>query len=262
MLDKTIAYHLEQQRQNQHVLEADGNIFSDQHRRDARKALDLHNSILAELDNAHPALEPTPSLQVLVAMHDERVQRIRRLDRMEDAAGPGISRDLMLQDIRKMEPERDALEIAIQALGEIAARPAVTHLKRGSNYDEYGRGILQTETPLKDNAAIVLYRDRASGKWFARAPDEFDDGRFQAFDPVSGDIVTALIEPREVLILIEGLDDRKWAFTSEEIEQIELGQPFRFSSDMTDDEDIWGLYKPIESTYDAQGMVSLRLRLL
>lgn len=190
MLNKAIAYHLEQLRQNQHVLDADGNIFSDQHRQKARKEIEVHNAILAELDAVNQPMEAAPCLDVLTEMLEHHTKRLHSLDVRIEGVGAGASRDAMTNEVGYLKPERDALEAAVLAQREIAARPTVTHLKRGSHYDEYGRGILQTERPLKDNDEIVIYRDRLSRRWFVRPPTEMDDGRFKAFDPVSGKVAS------------------------------------------------------------------------
>ncbi|MFH5773544.1 hypothetical protein ACHFJ0_04775 [Paracoccus sp. NGMCC 1.201697] len=67
--------------------------------------------------------------------------------------------------------------------------PTHRHVKRGTEYQEMARGMLQTDVPLSDYAELVAYRGN-DGEWWFRPPSEFDDGRFAAMsqpepDPVA-----------------------------------------------------------------------------
>lgn len=47
------------------------------------------------------------------------------------------------------------------------------HIKRDSLYDVMGRLTLQTDTPLLDNAPLIVYRARSDGALWGRSPEEF-----------------------------------------------------------------------------------------
>lgn len=54
------------------------------------------------------------------------------------------------------------------------------HRKRQSTYDVFTfNGTLQTSRPLEDGAALTFYRCETDGRWWARPPGEFSDGRFE-----------------------------------------------------------------------------------
>lgn len=58
------------------------------------------------------------------------------------------------------------------------------HLGRGTQYSRIGGAIVQTETPLSDNDAVVVYQDRDTRALFARRPSEFyDRRRFTPLNP-------------------------------------------------------------------------------
>jgi hypothetical protein len=53
------------------------------------------------------------------------------------------------------------------------------HLKRGTVYEEIGRGELQMSADLVDGSAMVIYRGD-DGRLWVREEGEFEDGRFAA----------------------------------------------------------------------------------
>jgi hypothetical protein len=76
------------------------------------------------------------------------------------------------------ERERaDKLETTVKVLSSGFRR--VKHLKRGSTYKIIGHGKIQTETPLTDNAEVVVYVSEADGSVWVRPISEFMDGRFE-----------------------------------------------------------------------------------
>lgn len=62
--------------------------------------------------------------------------------------------------------------------GGFAWRPTHRHVKRGSDYMVLGTGYIQTDEPLFDSDAVVIYRAEDGSLW-ARKYSEFKDGRFQ-----------------------------------------------------------------------------------
>lgn len=100
--------------------------------------------------------------------------------------------------------EKKAACHGIRALpAALVSGERVHHVKRGSTYRVIGRGAIQTDTPLKDYAEVVVYQGDADGKLWVRPVGEFDDGRFAAIavdasqtpDPVLSDPrVKALVE--------------------------------------------------------------------
>jgi hypothetical protein len=54
------------------------------------------------------------------------------------------------------------------------------HVKRGTTYEEVGRGALQTATmDVVDGSCVVIYRGD-DGRFWVREEAEFEDGRFEA----------------------------------------------------------------------------------
>lgn len=51
------------------------------------------------------------------------------------------------------------------------------HVRSGGVYERLGTGLIQSEEPLRDMEAVVIYRG-ADGNLWARREDEFNDGRF------------------------------------------------------------------------------------
>lgn len=71
---------------------------------------------------------------------------------------------------------------ANQAVHDMITRllkPSHKHKKRGTSYSKMGSVVLQTETPLEDNATAILYRDTKNGQMYVRPATEFNDGRFE-----------------------------------------------------------------------------------
>ena len=115
---------------------------------------------------------------------------------------PEISREAVIEAIRQHVRTRyerrehhgayhfSGLEAAADAILNLAPvggrgegwRPTHRHLKRGSDYQTLKPAILQTEAPLADGATLLVYRDEA-GAWWARTPEEFNDGRFEPLPP-------------------------------------------------------------------------------
>lgn len=54
----------------------------------------------------------------------------------------------------------------------------VRHKKRGTVYAVLGHARLQTNSPLPDDATLILYRGE-DGQIWAREISEFEDGRFE-----------------------------------------------------------------------------------
>ena len=82
-------------------------------------------------------------------------------------------------DIGNLAIENAELILAkLRVADAVMSGNKVEHIKRGSIYIELGRGKLQTDTLLTDNAELVGYIDESGGYWF-RPILEFDDvGRF------------------------------------------------------------------------------------
>lgn len=89
---------------------------------------------------------------------------------------------------------RDDLAIVDAALAaSISADPVnnascrqpvrVKHVKRGTSYRVLGVGKIQTETPLRDHAEIMIYQGETDGLLWVRSLEEFWDGRFEPLEP-------------------------------------------------------------------------------
>lgn len=68
--------------------------------------------------------------------------------------------------------------------------PRIKHLKRGSTYEVLGDAPFQVSTgnqliagkqarTIKDGDLVRVYQDEATGKLYARFPDEFTPDRFE-----------------------------------------------------------------------------------
>lgn len=73
----------------------------------------------------------------------------------------------------------DGVVVGAYRLTEDDTPPVIRHLKRGGFYDVEGTLTVQTDTPITDNAVLVLYRDRETEQRYARLPSEMTDGRFE-----------------------------------------------------------------------------------
>lgn len=68
----------------------------------------------------------------------------------------------------------------------------VRHIKRGSTYQEVGRGQIQTGRLLSDYADVVIYQSEEDATFWVRPTEEFDDiTRFEK--------IAALVSPGDVL---------------------------------------------------------------
>lgn len=57
------------------------------------------------------------------------------------------------------------------------------HRKRGTYYEEIGRGFAQvSHHPIEEMTAVVIYRGMDGALWVRNAV-EFDDGRFEDLGP-------------------------------------------------------------------------------
>ncbi len=73
----------------------------------------------------------------------------------------------------------DGVVVGAYRLTEDDTPPVIRHLKRGGFYDVIGKVTVQAEAPVEDCDLLVTYRDRETGKVFARPPSEMTDGRFE-----------------------------------------------------------------------------------
>lgn len=79
-------------------------------------------------------------------------------------------------------------DLALQAL-DMEPRPTHRHIKTGGLYQMLGSGAVQSERPLTDMQAVVIYRAMKDGTLWAREFHEFHDAA--RFEPL-----TSLPEPR------------------------------------------------------------------
>ena len=80
-------------------------------------------------------------------------------------------------ELAALEAERDAELLAMA--DAISSARSWRHRKRGSEYTEIGRAVLQASTgPVGEGATLVIYQN-VSGKLWAREQTEFEDGRFE-----------------------------------------------------------------------------------
>lgn len=262
MFDHAIAYHREQIRQYQHVLDADGNLYSAQHRAEARKALAEHRLILDELTRPFEGVKGVKALDVLKALVVDDRYEAKRLDRLSEGTEKGsFSRQEMVREITQRTERADAVEVALVLLTEAAERPVIRHRKRGTTYDLYtDDALLQCTYPLKDNDIVGVYRDRESGRWFVRAGGEMVDGRFET----PGDLPLDDEDGYDVDLLVDDMDDRRLRLTLEEISRAETHGALSLGWDRTEDEDLWGDYVVREVLYqrDSERVASLGLRRL
>lgn len=260
MFDHAIAYHREQIRQFQHVLDADGNIYSDQHRAEAEKKLAEHKVILDELTRPAAGVKGDRAIDVLSAqMVDDRFEA-KRLDFLSEGTEKGsYSRSEMAHEIFKRTQRADALEIALALLTEAAERPVIRHKVRESTYDVYAtEALLQTDQPLSDNAIVAVYRDPQSGRWFVRATAEMTDGRFDT----PGDLPSEDEAGYDVDLLIDDMDDQRLYLTLSAIERACVHDVLTLDWEQTENEDLWGDYvvRSVIFQRNSEKIASLGLR--
>ena len=61
----------------------------------------------------------------------------------------------------------------------VQAGSRVKHINRGSTYRVLDAAKIQSSTPLRDGATVVVYRSEADGRLWARDYSEMHDGRFE-----------------------------------------------------------------------------------
>lgn len=66
----------------------------------------------------------------------------------------------------------------LNLIGGDGWKPHWRHAKRGSEYQQIGTGLVQSDVPLNDMAMVVIYRGD-DGQLWARRYEEFFDGRFE-----------------------------------------------------------------------------------
>lgn len=69
-------------------------------------------------------------------------------------------------------------EVRVPDDGEPRAGEVFRHRARGTCYTVIGRANLQTDRPIADDEALVIYRGKDGALW-ARPVREFRDGRFE-----------------------------------------------------------------------------------
>lgn len=200
MLNKTRAYHQDALRSAQDVLDADGNLFSDLHRKDARERRAVHQACQAELDQFASA--SSPDIDALEALLVEDRYEVSRLERLMEGTEKGsFSREEMTRAVSVRQRRVRALEPLVARLRAEQAEPIVRHKVRGSDYRIVGEAMVQCETPLQDGETVTLYRDRETGAWYIRRPAEMADGRFEPLpsprsedsEPAAPDAVTLIL---------------------------------------------------------------------
>ena len=80
--------------------------------------------------------------------------------------------------------------------GEPRVGEVYRHRARGTFYTIIGRANLQTDRPIADDEALVIYRGKDGALW-ARPVREFRDGRFEPAPTVSrrADLAKSLVIP-------------------------------------------------------------------
>ncbi|UTC28826.1 hypothetical protein MARCHEWKA_03140 [Brevundimonas phage vB_BpoS-Marchewka] len=260
MFERTLAYHREQIRQHQAVLDTDGNLYSDHHRTVARQALVEHRDIVDELTRPIDGVRAGKALAVLNALLIDDRHESKRLDRLSEGTEKGsFSREEMAREIRMRDERAEAVQTALVLLTEAAERPTLRHKKRGTTYAVHAVGMLQTEHPLSDGAALTIYRDENDGAWFLRPPAEMEDGRFASVGELPG---VETPDGHAVTLIFSDMDDVSLTLTQAEIDLAETHATLSLDWDRTDNEDLWGDYVVREVLYDGGRVSSLGLRRL
>ncbi|USN16059.1 hypothetical protein PAPPERLAPAPP_03180 [Brevundimonas phage vB_BpoS-Papperlapapp] len=260
MFERALAFHQEQIRQNQQVLDTDGNLYSDHHRAAARKALEEHRAIWTELTQPISGVRAGKALDILNALLiDDRFES-KRLDRLVEGTEKGsFSREEMDREIKMRDERAEAVQTALILLAEAAERPTLRHKKRGTTYAVHAVGMLQTERPLTDGAALTIYRDEIDGAWFLRPPAEMQDGRFASVGDLPGDVAP---DGHAVTLTFADMDDVSLTLTQDEIDLAETHATLSLGWDRTDNEDLWGDYVVRSVLYTDDRVSSLGLRRL
>lgn len=175
MLAAVTAYHRAEAARARRVLETDGNLYSDHHRAEAQKQAALHEGFLADLMQLEQraAHEDVAALRYLIDLERVKGEKLVELSDADTSMQPWLADDRAIS-----ARVQKALQASLGLLLENLSRPRRTHRKRGGTYSLYGLGAVQSERPLLDGDAIVLYRSDADGSWWARPPLEMYDGRF------------------------------------------------------------------------------------
>lgn len=96
-------------------------------------------------------------------------------------------------DIKGIPPlQIEEMNIELETLDEMIAQRELLgryqHKKTNQSYALLGFGMIQTKTPLTDNAEVAIYESEKTGHLWARPVTEFSDGRFLEISrEVSGD---------------------------------------------------------------------------
>ena len=118
---------------------------------------------------------------------NEKAARLRAEGRLIDSAlregrlreALMTARSLLAQcgcDYRRLAPAIDA------ALAAASTAPVWRHKTRGTTYTIIADGEFQSAVETFDGVAVTIYRSTTDGRVWARASDEFYDGRFELAD--------------------------------------------------------------------------------
>lgn len=256
MFERALAYHQEKIRQNQAVLDTDGNLYSDHHRAAAREALAVHRDIVSELTRPVDGVRASKALGVLNALLIDDRYEVKHLGSLIREVGDA---DGLIECVAARTERAEALQVALTLLVEAAERPRLRHVKRGSTYDIVGEGVLQTERPLTDGAALVVYRDVVDGRWFFRPPGEMQDGRFVTVGscPVEGED-----DGYEVDLYFDDMDELRLKLPKDVIALALHHGALTLDWTQVEQEDAWGDYvvRSVVHVRDSERVASLGLR--